>query len=377
MSKRRKRLTPSQKVLRVLVFVLLPCIIVGVAGVGIYAALNPGGDSSEDIAQESSRELGSDAQHSQSGSSETSEGSSLSQEEKDFLEWMGQKPNQENVTALLIGMDLEEVHTDVIMLCNFNKETRTTSIISIPRDTYIKLTDEEYKELRKLNKYAYREMKLTELHAFAYGKDATKWTVNMVEKILDIDVDFYVSVNFEGFRQVVDAIGGVEFDVPKTITTWNDDYQRNVTVEAGPQVLNGEQAEAVVRHRKTYSEADLQRVQIQQGFMKAAAKQLLQGKNILKIPELIRICYKYVNTDLGVGDILKYAAIAGDVDLDNLVTGTLPGGTKDVGDRNYFVMDSAKTKELMASIFNPSKYQEWQQQNSSDSADSSEDSRVR
>ena len=111
--------------------------------------------------------------------------------------------------------------------------------------------------------------------------------------------------------------------------------------------------------------------------MKAAAKQLLQGKNILKIPELIRICYKYVNTDLGVGDILKYAAIAGDVDLDNLVTGTLPGGTEDVGDRNYFVMDSAKTKELMASIFTPSKYQEWQQQNSSDSAGSSEDSRVR
>ena len=59
------------------------------------------------------------------------------------------------------------------------------------------------------------------------------------------------------------------------------------------------------------------------------------------------------------------------------MTGTLPGETQDVGDRNYFVMDSAKTKELMASIFNPGKYQEWQQQNSSDSADSSEDSRVR
>ncbi|MFQ9801208.1 MAG: LCP family protein [Clostridia bacterium] len=133
--------------------------------------------------------------------------------------------------------------------------------------------------------------------------------MDMVEKILDIDVDFYVSVNFEGFRQVVDAIGGVEFDVPKTITTWNDDYQRNVTVEAGPQVLDGEQAEAVVRHRKTYSEADLQRVQVQQEFMKAAAKQLLQGKNILKIPELIRICYKYVNTDLrgrGYTKICRY-----------------------------------------------------------------------
>ncbi|MFQ9801207.1 MAG: LCP family protein [Clostridia bacterium] len=117
--------------------------------------------------------MSSGVQPSQSESRETSEESSLSQEEREFLEWMGQKPNQENVTALLIGMDLEEVHTDVIMLCNFNKETKTTSIISIPRDTYIKLTDEEYKELRKLNKYAYREMKLTELHAFAYGDHAT------------------------------------------------------------------------------------------------------------------------------------------------------------------------------------------------------------
>ena len=68
----------------------------------------------------------------------------------------------------------------------------------------------------------------------------------MVEKLLDIHIDFYAAVTFEGFREVIDAIGGIEFDVPKTITTWNDDYQRNVTVEAGRQVLNGEQAEAVV-----------------------------------------------------------------------------------------------------------------------------------
>ena len=175
----------------------------------------------------------------------------------------------------------------------------------------------------------------------------------MVEKLLEIHIDFYAAVTFEGFREVIDAIGGIEFDVPKTITTWNDDYQRNVTVEAGRQVLNGEQAEAVVRHRQTYQMGDLERVEMQQSFLRAAADQLLQGKNLWKLPKLIRTCYSYVQTDAELVDILRYASIAADIDLDSLMTATLPGEARDEDGKSYFFLDKKGCQEMMAKIFNP------------------------
>ena len=175
----------------------------------------------------------------------------------------------------------------------------------------------------------------------------------MVEKLLDIHIDFYAAVTVEGFREVIDAMGGSEFDVPKTITTWNDDYQRNVTVEAGRQVLNGEQAEAVVRHRQTYQMGDLERVEMQQSFLRAAADQLLQGKNLWKLPKLIRTCYSYVQTDAELVDILRYASIAADIDLDSLMTATLPGEARDEDGKSYFFLDKKGCQEMMAKIFNP------------------------
>ncbi|MFR3483119.1 MAG: LCP family protein [Clostridia bacterium] len=285
-------------------------------------------------------------------SGESSDESSISPEEREYLNWIQNKPDQDNVTVLLFGLDLDGLHTDVMMLCNFNTATKTTSLVSIPR-TQVTLTDQEYR-LKDINRYTKKTLKLTEVHNYASdGGNANAWSVYMVEKLLDIHIDFYAAVTFEGFREVIDAIGGIEFDVPKTITTWNDDYQRNVTVEAGRQVLNGEQAEAVVRHRQTYQMGDLERVEMQQSFLRAAADQLLQGKNLWKLPKLIRTCYSYVQTDAELVDILRYASIAADIDLDSLMTATLPGEARDEDGKSYFFLDKKGCQEMMAKIFNP------------------------
>ena len=290
----------------------------------------------------------------QNSSGESSEESSISPEEQEYLDWIQNKPDQDNVTVLLFGLDLDGLHTDVMMLCNFNTATKTTSLVSIPRDTQVTLTNQEYQALKEINQYTKRTLKLTEVHNYAFdGGNANAWSVYMVEKLLDIDIDFYAAVTFEGFRQVIDAIGGIEFDVPKTVTTWNDDYQRNVTVEAGLQVLNGEQAEAVVRHRQTYRMGDLERVEMHQSFLRAAADQLLQGKNLWQLPKLIRTCYSYVQTDAELLDILRYASIAADIDLDSLTTATLPGEAREEDGKSYFFLDTKGCQEMMARIFNP------------------------
>ncbi|MFR5071659.1 MAG: LCP family protein [Bianqueaceae bacterium] len=284
-------------------------------------------------------------------SGESSDESSISPEEREYLNWIQNKPDQDNVTVLLFGLDLDGLHTDVMMLCNFNTATKTTSLVSIPRDTQVTLTDQEYQALKDINRYTKKTLKLTEVHNYASdGGNANAWSVDMVEKLLDIHIDFYAAVTFEGFREVIDAIGGIEFDVPKTITTWNDDYQRNVTVEAGRQVLNGEQAEAVVRHRQTYQMGDLERVEMQQSFLRAAADQLLRGT--LRLPKLIRTC-SYVLTDAELVDILRYASIAADIDLDSLMTATLPGEARDEDGKSYFFLDKKGCQEMMAKIFNP------------------------
>ena len=76
------------------------------------------------------------------------------------------------------------------------------------------LTDQEYQALKDINRYTKKTLKLTEVHNYASdGGNANAWSVYMVEKLLDIHIDFYAAVTFEGFREVIDAIGGIEFDV--------------------------------------------------------------------------------------------------------------------------------------------------------------------
>ena len=127
---------------------------------------------------------------------------------------------------------------DSLMLITFNPKTLNTTIMSIPRDTYVPIT-------------CYRNSKSKITHA-ASGGDSCM--INTIENFFDINIDYYAKINFRGLMKLVDALGGIDVEVPYSFcetTMWrSEEYM--VYVDEGMQHLNGEQALALSRNRKTY-----------------------------------------------------------------------------------------------------------------------------
>lgn len=149
----------------------------------------------------------------------------------------------EPFTILLLGVDspTEDISEasglgDSIMLVTFNPKTLTTTMFSIPRDTYVPIT-------------CYRNAMSKITHA-ASGGDSCM--INTVEKFTDIDIDYYAKINFKGLVKIVDALGGIEVDVPYSFCEQdsNRSFENLQYVREGLQTLNGEQALALSRNRK-------------------------------------------------------------------------------------------------------------------------------
>lgn len=210
---------------------------------------------------------------------------------------------------LLVGTDFSKAEdkgrcrTDTLILVKVDSKTGEISLISIPRDTYVRIGDRK----TKIN------------HAHAYG--GITLTLKTVRELLGLDIDYYVRVNFEAVKDIIDAIGGVKIDVPNTLTKEKDE----VDVPAGHQKLNGEQALAVVRARKYYATGDMGRVEFQQYFMTELVDQLVSPKNITKLPALYKTYQKRVDTNIPNKMILEMIPSAINFSSDKMRTYIVPG----------------------------------------------------
>lgn len=125
----------------------------------------------------------------------------------------------------------------------------------------------------------------------------------MIGDQLGIPVDYTVQVDLKGFVALVDAIGGVDFDVPIDMN-YEDPYQDlYIHIPAGMQHLSGEEALKVVRFREGYASQDIARMETQQAFLKAVAQQTLQVSNLTKVDQFVKIFQQYVETDLTLGNL--------------------------------------------------------------------------
>ncbi len=169
------------------------------------------------------------------------------------------EPVKDNVSILFVGVDDSETRgqgaegsrSDALMLATLNNKTKTIKLLSIPRDSYVYIPYVGYKD--KIN------------HAHAYG--GTLASIETIEELLDIPVDYYVRMNFNAFIEVVDALGGIEAEVPYAMLE-KDEFDRNtVSLQPGLQTLNGQQALALARTRK--QDNDIERGKRQQEILKA------------------------------------------------------------------------------------------------------------
>lgn len=267
---------------------------------------------------------------------------------KHEIEFDEQKAESYNI--LVLGHDRAAMLTDVFMVVNIDNFTHEITVMQIPRDTYIGNHDGLNIITNKINALFstyYRQH-------YGSGKsqnEAYKLALTSVKKdlaeALGIDIDFAAIMDLDGFRGIVDALGGVEMNVTRPLY-YNDPGQGlYINIPAGYQTLNGEQAEGFVRYRKGYATADLGRQNAQKQFMAAfmkKAKNSLSLSNIGQLTEIADQVITYVDTDMSAADLLYFGKAVLKCDLANMNMFTMPGNLAN----HYFVMNRAGVREKMS-----------------------------
>ena len=240
-------------------------------------------------------------------------------------------------TILLSGLDDDNGGSDTNILMAVDTVNGYVYGASIPRDSKAIIGGKAH----KIN--------------YAYNKGGTELLADTVSEQLGIPVDYTVSVNLKGFTALVDAIGGVDFDVP--INMDYDDPIQNLSIhfKKGVQHLSGADALRVVRFRHNndgsgYGSEDLGRMATQQKFLKAVAKKMLSAGNILtKIDDYAKIFSQYVDTDLTVGDIARFGNAILKMGVDKIDFSTLPNEWRSP----YIYLIPDETLTLVNTYLNP------------------------
>ncbi len=253
---------------------------------------------------------------------------------------------------LITGVDKEESLTDVLMVASFISTTGEINLLSIPRDTYISYKGEDLTALRKVNRGAPSYMKANSVYAYtkSAGIEPLKTTV---ENLLGIKIDYYVKVDLDAFVSIVDAVGGIYFDVPKGGLKYSDPTQDlYINLKEGYQLLDGKAAEGLVRFRKGYNRQDLQRVEVQQQFIKEFITQVLNKDTLVSnLGEITLNLIKYVETDFSASDLPKYLNCIPNIATSKMNTATLPGNPQMIDNLSYYVLDNSGTKEIVDQFF--------------------------
>lgn len=234
-------------------------------------------------------------------------------------------------TVLVMGTDNAGLRTDVLMVGFINSRSKTVDVLSVPRDTQVKIGARYY----KINS------------AYAIGQE--EQTIESVEKLLDVKIDGYVKFSFETFRETIDAVGGVNFDVPQDMF-YEDPYQDlYIDLKAGPQHLNGEEAEGLVRFRR-YPTGDEGRIAVQQEFIKEIIRQKANPAILLAAPAIVKTLEKNIDTNLEEKDIVELAGAAVRAGTDGFNTYKLPGRAAYQYGASYYICDATQTANLVSEI---------------------------
>lgn len=244
---------------------------------------------------------------------------------------------RENVTCLFMGVN--GALTDFIMLGQYNPNTREVSLMSIPRDTKVTGTIDG-----KINS------------AYASGYKPMN-TVQKVKDITGIEAQYYVLFDTKALRQAVDAVGGVEIDVPINMNYDDPAQDLYIHLKKGKQLLTGKQAEQFVRFRKNndgsgYTNGDVDRVAAQQQFIKAMISRVLEPQNLLKLNDLFNIVIDNTKTNVTLDILLSYTDDIITFKSDRITIETLPGvGGYAENGLSYYFIDEEKAKETIQKLF--------------------------
>ena len=267
------------------------------------------------------------------------------------------KKDLKEIKVLILGVstDTDAELTDTIMIASYNPNTQKANLLSIPRDTFT----------GKNPKKAVASQKINSLYNINKTPDKTLAAVN---ELTGLDIKYYVIVKTEALIKLVDAIGGVKFNVPMRMKYTDTSQDLVIDLEEGEQLIDGNKAEQLLRFRHNdyqkgvgmtsypseYGDNDFGRMRTQRDFIIATLKQTLKPSNIFKIGQILEIANENVDTNLELSFVKDYIPYAVELDTENITSATLPGTTPDVSTTNgvsVFVADKKASKELIQSMF--------------------------
>ena len=260
--------------------------------------------------------------------------------------------NPNMYTFLVVGFDQVAYHTDTIMVGAMDTAKHTISVVSIPRDTLMNISG----GTKKINELVLRgrnscSSSATEEEKMQAGIDRLR---EGLRDIMGFDVDVYAAVDLEAFVKLIDAIGGVDYDVPVDMYYTDPSQGLQISIPAGMQHLTGEQAVGVMRFRSGYATADIGRIGTQQDFLMSIAGQFLSLGNIPKLGEFIEIFEQYVFTNLDASNIAFFARQFLQCKSENIQFYTMPADYNDaIKGYSYVSINIDEWLDMVNELLNP------------------------
>lgn len=253
-------------------------------------------------------------------------------------------PKFDNVSILIMGIDQSEKRemrygdksrTDALILATLNRDDKSIKLLSIPRDSYVYIPEVGYYD--KIN------------HAHAFG--STKATISAVENLLEIPVDYYVKLNFHAFVDVIDAIGGVEVDVPYEFKeSDSNDKQESIHLYPGRQVLDGEEALAFARTR--YKDNDVERGKRQLEVIDSVVNKATNLSSLFKYDDIIEAVGNNMATNMTFTEMKSffyYATEGSNLDVEQF---TLAGEDYQPEGTYYYQVDEVALIDTINTLKN-------------------------
>ena len=262
------------------------------------------------------------------------------------------------INVLLMGVDVDGLRTDAIMLASFDTETKEVNMLSIPRDTKMYIGN--------------RYQKINAAHAFVDESGeigGATATCEAVTRITGIPINYYVDFSFDAVAHVIDELGPIEFTIPDLYgdgvgMVYDDPVQSlHINLPPGDYQLNGQQAVWLMRYRhgnvdpstgvfKGYVNGDSDRVEMQQKFLKAVVDQKVNASLILKIPSIFKDISSEIKTNFTVSEVIKYSKYLADFSSVNIHSYSLPGEySSDSANGDVWIPNMDELRTMVQDVF--------------------------
>lgn len=256
--------------------------------------------------------------------------------------------NMPKIKCLLIGKS--QNLTDTIIVASYNPQKQEATMMSIPRDTFVGKDKTQATGMHKIN---------------ALYQQSPEKLLKAVNNITGLEIENYIMVDTKALKELVNAIGGVTFNVPQDMDYDDESQDLHIHLKKGEQLLNGEQAEGLVRFRKNnngtgysaeYGRDDYGRMRTQREFIVEALKQTIKAKNLLKIGELLNIANRNIETNMDISMVKDYIPYLINFNTENIKTGALPGVSEKIEKADgssiwIFLHNKKQSQKLIGELF--------------------------